>query len=668
MAKVNVSNLYMPRNTDPETRKAFMAIIEKVKALAENTVTESDLNDEDFISESTAIVQTTTGGDTNPPVDPTDLTATKYENRIRLSWTNSTSTDAAAVYVYRSEDGGAITFVGVATYPARYYDDLDVSPFSDYVYYIAAVDDAGNVSGQVMTTVSAATLPAPDAVLYETWSGDDLNLSWDPVDGFGVTGYRVEFVGLRTVNVTEPNYSYTFARNVEDGLSTSVTVRVYTIGSDGSISPSYVSATITHSTPAPTTDLSVTRDSNDLGFILTWTLSSDPGVIGYDITAGGSVIEHNYAGNQYLYKTIPTSGSHTFAVQTVNKFGQTSAANSYTIVISDPGMPTNINIKVLDNWANVFWIAPAVSAGQLPIAEYVVYKQELSGTYVEELATTNSTVYPDLEYVPGEYRYFVMAVDIAGNTSDLASATCEIESPNFQLLTDVWEDFDDATATNFFERDDGVLIAPVNTTETWAEHFTSNGMTSMQDFIDAGYVYAVEPTPTSAAYSFELDYGTVINQATNIISTTDVDNALGATLDYYLASKELSGDSYSNEVNDNKLNASGFQYARSRIAITSDGTQFCYINSRRLQLSSKKRSESHLFEVTVAGTPDTVTFNTPFISITHVSASLKYASGSTGKTVEWDDGSGTPIPSIDMYVFQGGAAATGQGTVTVEGY
>lgn len=655
------------RNTTPnEVKRVVNALVENARVIKGSYATREEVQ--------VSVQEAVASSDNNPPVNPSNLVATKYENRNRLDWTSSTSSDTRVTYIYRAtEEGGTQTQIGQVAYPTDHYEDFNVQPKQSYWYYIQCADEAPNLSEMVPATdgdnvVLGTTLPAPATLTADAWTQDDLNMAVDPVDDFGVSGYRWVIVGRRTEETAGPSYSYSFTKNGEDGaIATSVTVRVYALDEDGVPSDGYIEQAFTHALPGAINDLAAARDTNDLGFRLTWTLSEDPCVIGYDILVNGSVIESSYASNEYLYKIIPVAGTYVFGIQSINKFGQASVLRTYTVVVTGPGMPTNLSIKVLDNWANVFWDAPTISAGQLPIAEYAIYKQAASETYVEPLATINSTVYPDLEYLPGEYRYFVQAIDIAGNTSDLASATCVIESPNFQLLTDVWEDFDDATLVNFFQRDDGVLIGPVDTDETYEQHFTNNGFTTIQDFIDAGYIYNIEPTPLSASYSYELDYGTVINQATNIISTSDIDNH-DADIEHYVASKELSGDSYSNEVNDTKLNTSGFQFTRTRLELTSDGTEFCYINTRRLQLSSKKRSESHSFSVSTAGVPDTVVFDTPFISIVSVSASLKYAAGTGGRVVEWDDGSGTPIPSIDMYVFEGGANSTGEGTVTVEGY
>ena len=53
--------LYLPRNTDAETRKAFVALISKVKAIEASAVTQADLDE----AVSNIDTGTTETGDTN---------------------------------------------------------------------------------------------------------------------------------------------------------------------------------------------------------------------------------------------------------------------------------------------------------------------------------------------------------------------------------------------------------------------------------------------------------------------------------------------------------------------------------------------------------------------------------------------------------------------------
>ena len=366
--------------------------------------------------------------------------------------------------MYRSVEGGVQTLVGVVTSPARYFDDFDVSPMVNYAYYVSATDGE-NVSEQVMTVVDADTVPAPDAVLYETWSGDDLNIYWDAVDGFGVTGYRVEIVGRRTVDVTGTEYSYTFARNIEDGITSSVTVRVYTIDSDGLLSPSYATATMTHSTPSVVANASV--GVSDLGFTLSWAKSTDPGVTGYDIALGSDTLETNYQTETYLYRTLLIMGSYSLRVRARNKFGQTSAWNTQVLTVHGPYAPTNLTARVIDNTVMLYWDAP--STIELPIVEYEISRTDTyaPGNVIGRKRGTFTTID---ENASGTYQYTVAAVDSAGNVGATASVSTFVDEPPDFVLNVEWNtDFSDGTPTNVLVLDDGTAIAPYNVGQTWAE-------------------------------------------------------------------------------------------------------------------------------------------------------------------------------------------------------
>lgn len=608
--------LYLPRNTDPETRKAFVALINKVKNIEENTITRAEL--EEVISGGT-----TGSGDTNPPTSPSSLVITKYENRNRLTWVNSTSSDVAGVYVWRSEAGGPNELVGVVTHPVRFFDDTDVSPFIDYVYYIQAVDDAGNVSEMVMAVVLAATLPAPDEIFGNTpWSQDDLNLTWDTVDGFGVSGYRVEIVGRRTVDVTGTSFSYTFAMNAEDGeVSGTIAVKVWTIGTDGALSPSFIDNTFTHVAPAVV--VGAVAGKSDLGFTLSWSAATDPSVIGYDVALGDNVLDTGMTVVSYLFRSLLIMGSYYLKVRSRNKFNQVSAWNTQILTVRGPGAPTNLTARVIDNTVMLYWDAPATT--ELPVVEYEVRRGDVwaPGNVIGRKKGTFTTVN---ENIAGTYKYMVAAVDSAGNVGAEASVTTYVDEPPDYVLNVNWEhDFVDGTGTNVLVLSDGRAIAPCHTNQTWEDKFIGTGtalnpqFTCIQDLINAGYVYLPEPVPLSAEYHEENDYGAVLNSTTITLSLDKTDYRGGPTITSFIGIKELETDPYVETVGDRSF-SSNLQFVRDRFEFVSDGSQFAVLNKHTLRLDSKLKSDAGKDTITVAANGKQITFNKSFVDVTFISA------------------------------------------------
>ena len=62
------------------------------------------------------------------------------------------------------------------------------------------------------------------------------------------------------------------------------------------------------------------------------------------------------------------------------------------------------------------------------------------------------------------------------------------------------------------------LLAPMNLTETWKEHFAARGWNTIRDQVDAGYPIYAQPVPQTADYKEVVDYGTIL---TNVIVNID---------------------------------------------------------------------------------------------------------------------------------------------------
>lgn len=659
--------LYLPRNTDAETRKAFVALISKVKAIEANAVTQADLDE----AVSNIDTGTTETGDTNPPTNPSSLVITKFENRNRLTWVNSTSSDVAGIYVWRSESGAANELVGVVAHPVKFFNDTDVSPFNDYVYYIQAVDDAGNVSEMIMGIVLAGTLPAPDEIFGNTpWPQDDLNISWDTVDGFGVAGYRVEIVGRRTVDVAGTSFSYTFAMNTEDGdVSGTIVVRIWTIGTDGELSPSFVENTFTHSEPAVV--VGAIAGTSDIGFTLSWAATTDPSVTGYDVALGDTVVETGITVVSYLFRSLLIMGSYYLKVRTRNKFNQTSAWNTQILTVRGPGVPTNLTARVIDNTVMLYWDAPTTT--ELPVVEYEVRRGDVwaPGNVIGRKKGTFTTIN---ENIAGTYKYMVAAVDSAGNVGAEASVTTYVDEPPDYVLNVNWEhDFVDGTGTNVLVLEDGRAIAPCHTDQTWEDKFIGTGtelepqFTCFQDLIDDGYVYLPEPVPLTAEYYEENDYGAVLASTSVTLSLDKTDYRGGPTVTAYIGTKELETDPYVEAMAERSF-ASNLQYVRDRFEFVSDGTQFAVLNKHTLRLDSKMKSDSGKDTIADAEAGKQITLNKTFVDITHFTATPLNTGGLPLTLVP--DFLDEPYPEgpIFRFVDDGGTFWAGDFMWSVSGY
>jgi len=615
-----------------------------------------------------------TDGDTTPPNELTGLIATKFETHIRLEWVNSLSSDISHVSITKIIDSIPDAEAIIVAHPTNSYDDLDEIATSDYIYNLTVVDNAGNESTVVSVSVNAATLPAPDAVLYKTWDGDDLETYWDPVDGFGVSGYRVNvyhgLVIVRTVDVIEPKYTYTYAENGVDGLVYEVTIQVITLDADGNPSPAFSEETITH--VAPAAPLNLVASVVEAGFVISWDLSTSSDIVGYDISLNTVNIESNHTTGTYLYKTLLIAGDYSFGVTAKNKLGQSSIESVSPYTVNGPAQPATIEAQVIDNSVTLYWSAPATI--ELPIAEYEIRRGDVFET-ADVVGRKKGTFTIIEESISGNYKYWVTAVDNAGNIGEGISVTANVDEPPDFVLNIKWvNDFTGGTEANYYINPDGSAIAPANPTETWSDHFIGTGSAGtpqfedVQDLIDAGYTYIPEPVPLTALYYEENDYGTVLASSSVASTYNETKFNGGPIIVTKLASKELVGDPYVDIIS-TKIFAVGFQFVRDKFELTSDGKTFGLYATHTLQLDSKLKSDAGNSDVIVAANGVTVTGFKSFVDITAIMAQAM-GDGSVPLTtvIDFVD---IPNPTeFTVYIFNSvtGAKLTGTVSWSIEGY
>lgn len=654
--------IHLPVNATAEVQQAFKDVKDRLE--------DSDRK----ITELEVTVSDPDAGDTTAPNEITSLVAIKFETHIRLEWVNSISSDVSHVQITKTVDAIPDAEIAIVAHPTSFYDDLDIIATSDYVYNIVSVDNAGNTSGVVSVTVDSATLPAPDDVLYKTWDGDDLETYWDPVDGFGVTGYRVRiYHGLilqRTTDVIEPKYNYTYAENGVDGLVYEVVVRVHTLDADGNPSIAYAEQTITHVQPADV--LNVLASVFENGFVISWDLLTSSDIIGYDVSLNTVLIEENHTTGSYLYKTLLIAGDYSFGVKAKNKLGQFSNESVVPYTVTGPAQPASLTAQVIDNSVTLYWEPPATI--ELPIAEYEIRKGAVFST-ADVVGRKKGTFTIIDESISGTYTYWVAAVDNAGNIGLGISKTSAVdEPPDFVLNVEWVNDFTLGTPTNVLVQPDGSAIAPYDTTQTWEDHFIGTGtaispqFADFQDLIDDGYTYLPEPVPTTAEYYEENDYGAVLASSSISSSYNGIQFNGGPTIVTKLAAKLLPGDAYTDETS-TKIFAVNFQYVRDKFEYTSSDKEFGLYNNHTLQLDSKLKSDAGNATVVTASTGITVTFNKTFVDITSITAQAM-GDGTVPLTtvIDFVD---IPNPTqFTVYIFNSvtGAKLTGTVSWNAKGY
>jgi sulfur carrier protein ThiS len=152
------------------------------------------------------------------------------------------------------------------------------------------------------------------------------------------------------------------------------------------------------------------------------------------------------------------------------------------------------------------------AAGAVPAARFEAqFKLSDKATWVSlPDATADATEFSVTPVEDGEvYDFRVRAISQWGVPSAWDAAEEHTVLGAMELGTDFLEVYDEALDIEGGEKgnasiDNGVLFVPVDTEETWAEHFSSRGWTDIQDQIDAGYPYYAQPTKPNGGQSNEL--------------------------------------------------------------------------------------------------------------------------------------------------------------------
>lgn len=541
---------------------------------------------------------------TPPSVDNYRYAIAEYRRSGETGWTEAGAASNEALFVVPS-DG--------ATYEVRVRavsNQRNVSasgPIQSIT--VTAINGRTNAELSALYPFDAITVALDSA--GATFSGDGVGFTWGDsnraYDYFNY--YRVEIYNgatlLRTENINDPQYGYPAWKNAEDyfsqngsnGAYPEVEIRVYPVATFNNSSAELYTGTAGTLTAtavaniAPTPTLSFTEvgeallswdDTNTEYFTTTFLLEYD-----------GSIIAQT-TDNQMI---VPVSwtGSRTFTFYASVIAGQLSTGLEVIVSPNAPGQPT-VTQRVIDN--NVLFTYSSAK-GSLPIERYEIRRAATYNVGDTPIATKagTSTFTVIAETISGTYTYWFDAIDIAGNRSATRQISAIVNEPpdyNFVDSYSAEENNWPGTLTNCLVDIDNRLILPVNTTETWAQHFTNNSWDQPQDQIDASYDYYLQPSTNTATYQFEWDTGAVISST--MISCSPAPNVFDGSVTHSteIEYRETTGDSWtSGGAGVEQILATDFRYVRVTISFTaSGGDDLAYLNDVLIRLDAKIARDS----------------------------------------------------------------------------
>ncbi len=526
------------------------------------------------------------------------------------------------------------------------------------------------------------------AITASTGTSNDIRRYWVvPVDlagnwGVAYSGGESDYVPeIEDVTVVRPN------------SITGLTVQDYSTKSSNGVAE--INWTLPVITTAPITSVRVFWE------LPTWVSATN-------LLSSTRGEKNSKAGTATKYSTPvnwgPTNGSsetsRVIYFVAYDSIGNISVPTGITVAVDNPAQISSdsLTAQTIDNNVILRWTDPAATS--LPIASYDIYRCPAAGTctvsdysttatYITNVGGTNT--YSFFETAAGTYKYFVRTKDLAGNYSTPQAISTTVSEPrDFAVLTDVtskyntagltagycsggtganktacesgddigdWIHASKADWTNIEDESNTTSVLPVNTTETWQQHFVNNNWATPQAQVSAGFEYFIKPE-ASATYYQQWDLGTTQTSATVTLITTAEDlgksisnpGTVSQTPEIFLSNTEshmeaavttTTGWTSMGSGNTSVLGTS-FRYVKVKISYTSNNGAFKKISQQRTTLNLatiRDQSTGNVTISTLSGTPTNglrVNFNKTFADITSILVTPKYKTSGNQNTAIYD--------------------------------
>ena len=373
-----------------------------------------------------------------------------------------------------------------------------------------------------------------------------------------------------------------------------------------------VATTAVNAAPGPVVDTQLAGPS----VVFTWApIPATPFAIAeYEIRAGDafewSTLQDT--SKTTTYQTVVTwAGTRRFWFAARDIAGNVGAYVSEDVVISAPGVIQNLLAEVISNDVLLRWETPLT--GSLPIDYYRVYKGASFGA-ATPIYETRGTFAPLPERAGGSYTYWIQPVDTAQNGGTPTGVTVSVSQPtDYTLYADQLIDLGTLTLVNAIVEADAVLL-PVNTIETWEQHYSDMSWTTFQEQIDDGYLTFLLPsTVAPGTLETTIDLGATLAAAiitfewlaTVISSAVTIVPRIGYSADNvtftYADTASLLGSS--------------FRYVKLKITGTgADQMGLVKLSQLRLRVAVREETDAGMGTTDGSGVA-TVTFNKAFADV-----------------------------------------------------
>ena len=569
------------------------------------------------------------------------LAPNQYEYRMKVGYSNPASLPKNVAYVegqidIQNDKSVVWTQSTVVPLKDKSITFKDVQEGVAYKVRLRYHDSVGRfgpwVESSAHTIVGKSNPPATPTGLTIAISDTRLSLDWaDNLEP------DVEYYEVRTSNSGWGDSSRLYKGKTSNCLvdsaaaGTSRTWYVKAIDGAGNYSTTAASVSYTAAVPANISSITETFEDTSLTsatVTLDWSdISPDFGLSYYEIA---------YASTTKTAKastiTLPANwlGDRAFTVTTVDSLGNRSTGFTKTITKLAPNSVSNFRAQVIDNTVMFYWTLPAKTT--LPVDHVKMRKGSTwdGGTEIGDKKGSFTTLN---ESLAGTYTYWAAVVDTDNNESTPVSVTVKVsEPPDFIFHGDFTSDLSGTKSSAILEN--SAVVLPVNTTETWASHFTSRSWTSPSDQVSAGYPIFIQPANGSGYYDETFDFGAILSSSkvTLTYSGSTVAGSPTVTPKISLSDDNVTYVDYDGY---SEVYGTNFRYVKIRVTVTeSTGTGLYSLTSLYVKLDAKLKTDAGSVSALSTDASGTiVNFSKEFVDIQSITLT---PSGTTAATAVYD--------------------------------
>ena len=500
--------------------------------------------------------------------------------RIVVSYAPATSTTSRYQLSYREGNGNWVTL------PITNDSTIEIPNVKDGGNYQIKIDTA-NVLGtwtKATTTYNYNPIgklrPPNDVTGLEGYvlSQEGCFISWSMVPDIDLDHYEV-----RTGQSFEAStlVAKVKANELNTGFITSGTHRFWLMAVDSSnvrsINPQFIDVAINSGSVS-----NLTAEIVGDEVLLTWSEVTHNAFATemYEVRRNNQVIA-TVKSTSFKFKA-DYAGNAQYSVTAIDLGGNRSEAANAELVIYPPNT-VQISQQVIDNYVMLKWINARTS---LPIIYYELYKGDDFAT-AELLTRIDGLAFPQFETLAGRYKYWVRAVDSAGNRAVEQFIFANVSEPPDYILKYDYNSEYGGTFSNARAIDNNLYL-PINTTQTWRQHYEINGFTSPQSQVNAGYPLYLQPTEQVGSYEEVIDYGTIL-ASSKITITPKVISSGAYKIAYYIAVRGAETEEW-REHTEASIYETKFRYLKFRITITA-ANEPVIIDDINIKLDQKLKTD-----------------------------------------------------------------------------